>query len=78
MAARLKLRHQDDVRAKIRTSCILKALDEHVHGTRELTSAQVASAKILLDKSMSNAPTINEHSGANGEPIAHSLSVSFK
>lgn len=78
MAARLRKTHQEDVRAKIRTSCILKALDEHVHGERELTSAQVASAKILLDKSMSNAPTINELSGPGGNAIPIGINVSFR
>lgn len=56
MAARLNNRHQELVRAKIKTSCVLKALQEHLDGDRELSSTQIASAKILLDKSLSNAP----------------------
>lgn len=57
MAARLNPRHQELVRAKIRSSCILKGLDEHFHGKRDLSATQLTSAKILLDKSISNAPT---------------------
>lgn len=45
------------VRAKIKTSCIIKMLMEHLEGKRDLTKTQVASAKVLLDKSLSNAPT---------------------
>lgn len=60
MAQRLNRRHQDLVRAKIKSSCVLKALQEHVDGKRELSTTQVASAKILLDKSLSNAPEISE------------------
>lgn len=74
MAARLNPRHQELVRAKIRSSCIIKALDEHLHGSRELSSSQVASAKILLDKSISNAPTIVEGPGQDG---AHKIEVTL-
>ena len=57
MAARLRLKHQDDVRAKIKISNIITRLQKHVDGQIEMTPAQVTSAKILLDKSISNAPT---------------------
>lgn len=60
MAARLNNRHQDLVRAKIKTSCVLKALQEHLDGDRKLSPTQIASAKILLDKSLSNAPEIKD------------------
>ena len=58
MAARLNPRHQDMVREKIKIGNIIDRLEKHVAGEIELTSQQVASAKILLDKSISNAPTI--------------------
>ena len=69
MAARLNRMHQESVRAKIKTSCILKALQEHLDGKRQLSKTQVASAKILLDKSMSNAPNITELMGKDGAPL---------
>lgn len=69
MAKRLNPRHQDMVREKIKTSCIIKMLYEHLEGKRELTKTQVASAKVLLDKSLSNAPTITHVSGADGGPL---------
>lgn len=56
MAARLRPRHQEDVRKKIQASKLINLLSEHAEGKREMTSTQVQSAKILLDKSVSNAP----------------------
>ena len=58
MAARkLRPQHTDEIRAKIQTSQILNRLKDHVDGAVELTPSQVQSAKILLDKSLSNAAT---------------------
>lgn len=75
MAARLNPRHQDMVRAKIKASCVIKMLMEHLEGKRELSQAQVASAKILLDKSVSNAPTTIQGPGDEGE---HKLEVTWR
>lgn len=67
MAERLRKRHQDDIRKKIQADKLIRLLDEHAHGQREMSATQVQSAKILLDKSVSNAPTeidqTTEHSG---------------
>ena len=57
MAARLNRRHQDLVREKIKVGNIIDRLEKHIAGEIELTPAQVSSAKILLDKSISNAQT---------------------
>jgi hypothetical protein len=57
MAARLNKRHSDDVRAKIKVGNIIARLQKHVDGEIEMTPSQVTSAKILLDKTISNAPT---------------------
>lgn len=66
MAERLRKRHQDDIRTKIKVSNIIDRLEKHVNGEIEMTPAQVTSARILLDKTMSNAPQENnvEHSGS--------------
>lgn len=77
MAARLKLRHQDDIRAKIKISNIIDRLEKHVAGEIEMTSSQVTSAKILLDKTMSNAPILAEHSGPDGGAIPVTINVRF-
>jgi hypothetical protein len=67
MAERLRKRHQDDIRTKIKVSNIIDRLEKHVAGEIEMTSAQVTSAKILLDKTMSNAPQIVAGPGDDGE-----------
>ena len=67
MASRLRLRHQEDVKKKIQVGNIINRLQKHINGEVEMTSTQVTSAKILLDKSVSNAPT--EVSGPDGGPV---------
>lgn len=67
MAARLRATHQQDVRRKIQASQIINRLQDYFQGKVELTQGQIQSAKILLDKSVSNAPT--ELSGVDGGPL---------
>lgn len=67
MAERMRKHHQEDVRRKIQASKLVSLLHEHAQGIREMTATQVQSAKILLDKSISNAPT--EITGAGGGPL---------
>lgn len=51
MAARtIRVRHQDDIRNKIRASQIVNRLENHVFGDVELTSTQVSAALGLLKK----------------------------
>ena len=67
MAARLKAKHQEDIKTKIKVSQIINRLQDNLEGKIELSTGQIQSAKILLDKTMSNAPTEvaqkTEHSG---------------
>ena len=60
MAERIRKHHQEDVRKKIQATQIIKRLQSHFDGEIELSSTQIQTAKILLDKSISNAPTITE------------------
>lgn len=69
MAARLNPHHSDMVRSKIQASQLINRLSAHALGEVEMTSTQVAAAKILLDKTLSNAPVINEVSGPDGGPL---------
>jgi len=73
MAARLNNRHQDMVRQKIQASQIINRLTDHVNGKIELSPAQVSSAKILLDKAISNAPTILAGDAENPLQVAWPL-----
>lgn len=53
MAARsVKIRHDDETRAKIQASQLVNRLQDHVFGKVELSPTQVRSAEILLRKSI--------------------------
>jgi len=50
MAARIRARHQDEIREKIRASQLVNVLESHVLGKRKLASTQVNAALGLLKK----------------------------
>ena len=50
--------HQEDVRKKIQVIELVSRLQDHVNGTVDLSTSQIQAAKILLDKTVSNAPQI--------------------
>ena len=75
MAARLNRLHQDSVRQKIQADKIILSLYNHLQGKSELTSTQIQAAKILLDKSISNAPTEMNIGGQQGNPIVTKIEV---
>jgi hypothetical protein len=56
------------VRQKIQASMLVLRLQAHASGEVEMTPSQIQAAKILLDKSISNAPT--ELSGPDGGPVS--------
>jgi len=58
MAARIRAKHQDEIREKIRASQIINRLQDHVDGTVELSSTQVRSAEILLKKAVPDISTV--------------------
>ena len=76
MAARLKPRHQEDVKAKIQTSQLVNRLTDHANGKVKLTTTQVQAIKILLDKTLSDAPRQVEldadvrTADVSGEPLS--------
>lgn len=67
MAARLRLQHQDDIRKKIQASQLVNLLQNHALKNKKATPTQIDSAKFLLNKLVSNAPT--EISGPDGGSI---------
>ena len=52
MAARLRKTHQDDVRAKIKTSQLVNRLSDHGFGKVDLKPTQVDAIKTLLKKTL--------------------------
>jgi hypothetical protein len=61
MAARLNPHHSEAARLRIKVAHLIKGLQDHFDGKREMTKTQVQSAHILLSKSLSNAPEKHEH-----------------
>lgn len=63
MAARIrKIRHDDETRAKIKTSQLINRLTEHVLSDLELSPSQVTAGLGLLRKTLPDL-TATEHSG---------------
>jgi len=60
MAARIKkIKHDEDTRAKIKVGNIITVLQKHIDGVHEMTSTQIAAAKILLDKALPNLTSVD-------------------
>lgn len=52
MAARLRPQHQDDVRAKIKTSQLINRLQDHALGKVDLTTTQIKAIEVLIRKTL--------------------------
>lgn len=67
MAARLRPRHQDEIRTKIKVAQIINFLETYVEtgkdtGGQDVNPARIQAARILLDKTMPSMQAI-EHTG---------------
>lgn len=70
MAARtIRVRHQDDIRNKIRASQLVNRLENHVFGEIDLSSTQVTAALGLLKKCVPDLAA-TELTGKDGGPLA--------
>ncbi len=60
MAARLRQRHQDEIKQKIQGSQLVNLLQDHAltgfYKGEELSATRIDAAKYLLNKIISNAP----------------------
>lgn len=69
MAARLRARHQDEIRQKIKTSQLINRLQDHaLDAGVDLSQTQLKAIEILLRKSMADLSQI-EHSGDPENPV---------
>lgn len=69
MAARMRKRHQDDVRAKIQASQLVNVLTDHALGvSEELSPTRLKAIEILLRKSLPDLSAV-EMTGTDGGPI---------
>jgi hypothetical protein len=68
MAARLRARHQDEIREKIKTSQLINRLTDCGLGDLELTAQQLKAIEILLRKSLPDLSAVSiEGTGENGD-----------
>lgn len=58
MAARLRARHQDEIRQKIQASQLINRLTDHIHGEVELSNSQIKAIEILLKKSVADLSSV--------------------
>lgn len=69
MAARkLRPKHTDEIRNKIRASQLVNRLENHVFGEVEMNSTQVTAALGLLKKCVPDIQAVT-HSGDENHPI---------
>lgn len=62
MPARIRARHQDEIRYKIQASQLVNRLTDHALGIIELSQTQVRAIEILLRKCVPDLSSV-EHSG---------------
>lgn len=72
MAARMRKTHQDDVRAKIKTSQLINRLSDHALKDRKLETSQVRAIEVLLKKTLPDLSAM-QHSGDKDNPIIHEI-----
>lgn len=69
MAARIKKRHQDEIRAKIQTSQLINVLENHAFGISEdLPNSRLKAIELLLNKALPNLQA-TEISGDEDNPL---------
>ena len=68
MAARLRLRHQDEIRAKIQASQLINRLTNHAFGEIDLTPTQIKAIEILLRKCVPDLAAV-ELTGDADRPV---------
>lgn len=76
MAARLRLRHQDEVRSKIQASQLVNRLTDHALGEVELSTTQVKAIEILLRKTVPDLSSV-EMTGDADNPVQLRATVEF-
>lgn len=77
MAARLRAKHQDEVRTKIQASQLINRLQEQALGDSDiLTPNQIKAIEILLKKSLPDLSAV-EYSGDKDNPLEHKVIWEF-
>lgn len=64
----VKIRHDDETRAKIQTSQLLNRLNDHVFANTEVSQTQMKAIEILLRKTLPDLTAV-AHSGDEDSPV---------
>lgn len=75
MAARLRARHQDEVRTKIQASQLINVLQNHALGKddKEITMTRMKAIEILLRKSLPDLSAITLNGEGEEGEILHKV-----
>ncbi len=67
MAARtVKIRHDEETRAKIKTSQLLNRLNDHVFSNTDISQTQMKAIEILLRKTLPDLSAVSIENGEDG------------
>lgn len=76
MAARLRKLHQEDVRAKIKTSQLINRLENHALGDLELSTTQIKAIEVLIRKTLPDLSAVSL-TGDPDAPLVHKIIREF-
>ena len=78
MAARIRrIRHDEDTRAKIKTSQLINRLTDHIDGKVELSNTQIRGIEILLNRTLPVLSSV-EHTGNQQTGLSELLALASK
>ncbi len=69
MAARIRTKHQDEVRARIQASVLIGLLESHAMGEIELSASRIRAIELLLKKTIPDLQSV-ELTGNDDNPVA--------
>ena len=74
MAARIRTKHQDEVRSKIQTTQLINRLQDHVFGDVDISQTQLKAIEILLKKNLPDLSAVEVSAHADN-PIQAKVTV---
>lgn len=77
MAARNRKGLSENTRKRIKTTMLVKRLEDHIHGKVELSTSQVRGIEVLLRKTLPDLSAVTL-AGEDGGAIEIGLTVGFK
>lgn len=80
MAARKKPLHPvkiENMKEKIKTTLLIKMLQDHALDDNDVSNSRIDAAKFLLNKVMSNAPTVTENDTKMSGNVDLNVAVTF-